>query len=171
MPVAVNCWVIPNAAEGLSGVIVIVESATGVMVIEVEPLMEPRVAVMVADATAPPVANPPAVMLAVLLFDELQVTELVRLLVLPSVYVPVAVNCCVVPSAIDGLTGVTAIETSAAAVTVKVVEPVTPPDAALIVVAPVATVFANPAAEIVATPVLEDVHVAELVRFPVVPSL
>jgi hypothetical protein len=35
-----------------------------------------------------------------------------------SLYVPVAVNCCVVPAGIAGLTGVTVIEASVAAATV-----------------------------------------------------
>jgi hypothetical protein len=41
--------------------------------------------------------------------------------------VPVAVNCWVVPFAIDGPVGVTAIDTNVAAVTVSVVDPVLPP--------------------------------------------
>ena len=41
-----------------------------------------------------------------------------------------AVNCCVVPSAIDGFTGATASETSDADVTVSVVDPVTDPEVA-----------------------------------------
>jgi hypothetical protein len=47
---------------------------------------------------------------------------LVRFWVLPSLYVPVAVNCTVCPTLIDGFTGVMAIETSAG-FTVKVVPP------------------------------------------------
>ncbi len=73
-----------------------------------------------------------------------------------------------------GLAGVTAIETSDAAVTVSVVEPEMPPDTAVIVVEPVATEVARPlepaALLIVATPVLEELQVADAVRFCVVPS-
>jgi len=80
--------------------------------------------------------------------------------------VPVAVNCCVVPLAIEGLAGVTAIDTSVADVTVKIVEPMTPPETALVAAAltpadpaivasillvPAATALANPPAVIVAT--------------------
>ena len=50
------------------------------------------VALILADPTALPVARPPVLMLATAVFDELQVTELVRFCVLPSVNVPVAVN-------------------------------------------------------------------------------
>ena len=38
---------------------------------------------------------------------------MVRSCVLPSLYVPVAFSCCVVPSAKDGFAGVTAIESKA----------------------------------------------------------
>ena len=50
--------------------------------------------------------------------------------------VPVAVNCCVCPVAIDGFAGVTAIDCNVAAVTVNIVEPVTPLNVALIVDVP-----------------------------------
>jgi hypothetical protein len=60
------------------------------------------------------VANPAPLMVATLAFVELQVTELVRFCVLLSLYVPVAVNCCASPAAIEGLAGVTAIDTSVA---------------------------------------------------------
>ena len=70
-----------------------------------------------------------------------------------------------VPKATDGLTGATAIETKPAGFTVSVVEPTMVPEVAVMVVVPVATLVARPAAPIVATPVLDDVQVAELVRF------
>ncbi len=63
----------------------IVVSTAGVTVTVVEPVIEPEVAEIVADATARPVTSPPPVMLAVAVFEEIQVTELVRLFVLPSV--------------------------------------------------------------------------------------
>jgi hypothetical protein len=46
--------------------------------------------------------------------DDAHVTVAVRSAVEPSVNVPVAVNCCFVPLAITGLTGVAAMLTSAA---------------------------------------------------------
>ena len=80
--------------------------------------------------------------------------------VLLSVYVPVALNCSVSPFAIDGLTGVTAIDTSVAAVTVSVSSGlVTPLSAAVICVVPVPTPVANPALVIVATADVPDTHV------------
>ena len=83
-------------------------------------------------------------------------------------------NCCVVPFAIEGLIGVTAIDVSVAAVTVRVVDPDILPDIALIVVEPVATRVASPlepaALLMVATPVLDELQVTVVVRFCVVLS-
>ena len=84
-----------------------------------------------------------------------------------------AVNCCVVPSGMDALAGVTAMETRAAAVTVSagVLLLVTAPSTALIVVGPVPTLVARPAALMVAMEVADEVQVALLVRFCVLPSV
>lgn len=87
---------------------------------------------------------------------------------------PVAVNCCCVPTLIDALAGVTLIETSEALVTVSVVVPETPLMLAVIVELPVAIALASPATPlvlIVATEVCDEVHVTLDVRFCVVPSL
>lgn len=80
-------------------------------------------------------------------------------------------NCCVVPRAMEGLTGLMAMETSAAELTVSVVEPVIEPEVALIVVVPAATLVASPVELMVATLVVEEAQVAELVRFCVEPSV
>lgn len=94
---------------------------------------------------------------------------------LPSVKVPVAVNCCVVPSATEGMAGVTAIETTVAGVTVNTVFADTEPETALMVLEPVDTLVARPwlpdALLTVATRVAEDDQVTEVVRFCVLPSL
>jgi len=66
-------------------------------------------------------------------------TWAVRFWVELSVYTPVAVNCCVVPSAMLGLAGVTWIVTRVAGVTVSRVDPETPPSEAVIVTEPAAT--------------------------------
>ena len=83
-------------------------------------------------------------------------------------------NCWVVPLAIEAETGVTDIDVSVAAVTVKVVEPEMLPNVALIVVDPAATGVARPlepaALLIVAAAVLEEFQVADVVRFCVEPS-
>ncbi len=63
----------------------------------------------------------------------------------------------------DGLTGVTAIETNVA-VTVKVADPLTVPEVAVIVVEPWAFAVTDPPLEMVATALLDELQVAELVR-------
>jgi len=78
-----------------------------------------------------PLAKPVLLTVATEVFEELQVTEFVRFCVLPSLYLPVAVNCCVLPFAIDGFAGVTVIdESTTAPVTFRFVEPVIEPEAA-----------------------------------------
>jgi hypothetical protein len=82
----------------------------------------------------------------------------------------VALNCSVPEIVIEGLAGVTAIETNAA-VTVSAAVPETEPEVAVIVEDPAATPVANPLELTVATLVLEEVHVALEVRSCVLLSL
>src|SRR5581483_623071 len=137
----------------------------------VEPLTDPKVALIVLVPAATPVASPAVVIVATEVVPDAHVTWLVTFCVLLSVYVPVAVNCCVVPLAIDGFAGVTAIDCNAAGVTVSTVEPFTAPKVALIVLVPVATAVASPAVVIVATEVVPDAHVTWLVTFCVLLSV
>jgi hypothetical protein len=66
--------------------------------------------------------------------------------------------------------GATPIVVNAAAVTVKVAEPLIEPEVAVIVVVPCAMLVANPVwSLIVATEVLEEVQLAVVVRSCVVP--
>ena len=75
---------------------------------------------------------------------EAQVTLPVRFAVLASEYVPVALNCWLAPAAIQGLAGVTAMLWRVAAVTVRVVLPLTAPSVALTrATCPMATPFAS----------------------------
>jgi len=74
-----------------------------------------------------------------------------------------AVNCCVKPLAIDGLTGLTAIETSSFAVTVILVVSEIAPLVAVKVVLPSETAVASPLAFILAMPELVEDHVTEAV--------
>jgi hypothetical protein len=62
-------------------------------------------------------------------------------------------------------------ETSAAGVTVRLVDPLSAPELAAIVVVPTSVPVARPALEIVATPCAEELQFTVLVRFWVVPSL
>ena len=93
---------------------------------------------------------------------DTHVACVVKFCVLPSVYVPVAVNCSASPLAIDGLAGVTAIDTSVAAVTVSVAAGalVTPLNAAVICEVPSPTPVASPAEVIVAAVVVPEIQVA-----------
>ena len=76
-----------------------------------------------------------------------------------SLYVPVAVNCCVALLVIEGFAGVTAMDCNVAAVTVKTVEPLTAPRVALMVLAPTPAPVARPPAVIDATVGVADAHV------------
>lgn len=72
---------------------------------------------------------------------------------------------------IDGFAGVTAMETSAGTVIVRVVFPVSVPEFAEIVVLPAANPVATPAAETPATAGEEEFHVTDAVKFWVEPSV
>jgi hypothetical protein len=75
------------------------------------------------------------------------------------------------PAATEAVVGVTEIEVNTAAVTVKVAEPWIVPEVAVIVVLPFATLVANPPLLTVAIDFAEEVQVAVVVRFCVVPLL
>ena len=139
VPIAVNCCFVPNEMEALPGVTAMDTSAAGVTATAVAPLMGPTVAEMLEEPTFALVVRPcvPAVLLTPAAAEsELHVAAAVKSCVLPSVNSPVALSCTFVPRAIDGLAGVTVMETSAGGPTVSVVEPDTDPCVALIDVAP-----------------------------------
>jgi hypothetical protein len=77
----------------------------------------------------------------------------------------------VYPAAPDAVSGVTEIEVNTAAVTVNVAEPLIVPDLAVIVALPCATLVASPPLLTVAIDFAEEVQVAVLVRFCIVPLL
>ncbi len=136
----------------------------------VSPLTEPEVAVMVEEPAPTPVARPETLIVATPTFDEVQETDEVRFSVDLSENVPVAVNCSVSPAGRLVLTGVTAIDWSTAAVTVRPVEPEIVPRVADIVTGPGETAVANPVLQIVAQVVSEEAQVTWLVKFSVDPS-
>jgi hypothetical protein len=115
-----------------------------------------------------PVASPFCVIVA--LVEALQVTLEVMFCVLPSAYVPVAVNCCVPLGATVAVAGMTAMDFSGLA-TVRTVEPLIVPELTEMVVLPPDTVVARPEVFIVATEVLEDCQFPGPKRVLVVPSL
>ena len=90
----------------------------------------------------------------------------VRLCVLPSLKVPVAVNCTLVPLAIDVLGELIVMACNVAAVTVsaKLFE-VIPFWVAMMLLEPIAVPLAKPAVLTFTVTGLEEVHVAVLVRF------
>jgi hypothetical protein len=135
------------------------------------PLTPPEVAVTVVAPGAAVVAVPLLLIVATVVEDELHAAVEVRLCALPSVNVPVAVNGCVLPVNREAVAGVTAIDTTAGAVTVSVADPVKPPDIAEIVVVPWAKLAARPTAFTVAAAGVEEFQVAVLVTFFVVPSV
>ena len=167
-----NCCVVPFAMPGSAGVTAIDTSSAAVTVNVVEPEINPDAAVIVVDpaalALARPSEPPEFEIVAMPSSEDDQVTEAVMSWVDVSVKIPVAVNCCVVPFAMLGSAGVTPIDTSAAAVTVRVVEPEINPEVAVIVVTPTALALARPseppAFEIVAALSFEDDQVTAEVR-------
>jgi hypothetical protein len=80
-----------------------------------EPVIVPDLAMMLVVPGLTLVATPALLTVEIAAADELHATELVRFCVLPSVYVPAAVNCCVLPKGMDADCGFTAMETRAAA--------------------------------------------------------
>jgi len=71
--VAVNCWVVPKANEGSTGVTAMDTKAAGEMSRFVEPLMEPLAAVTVVLPADTLVANPPTLIVAMLELPVLHV--------------------------------------------------------------------------------------------------
>ena len=138
----------------------------------------PDIAVILVVPALTPLASPfePAalLMVATAVLVELQVTVVVRFCVELSEYVPVAVNCWVAVAAMLGFAGVTDRDTSVAGVIVSVAVPETVPEAAVIVVGPVASEVARPydpaALLMVATAVSDELQAAIVVRFCVDPS-
>jgi hypothetical protein len=113
------------------------DTRTGAVTANVaEPVIVPEVAVIVVIPGVTLVAYPAAPIVATAGTVDAQVAVVVRFCVVPLLYVPVAVNCCVYPFATDAVPGVTAIEVNTAAVTVNVAEPLVVPDAAVIVAVP-----------------------------------
>jgi len=102
--------------------------------------MLPDSAVIVVDPAVTAVASPiePAALLIVAtpVLVELQVTAVVKSCVVLSEKVPMAVNCCIAPLAIEELLGTTAMDVSVADVTVWVFDRDIPPNVAVIVVEP-----------------------------------
>lgn len=129
-----------------------------------DPLTDPMLAVMIAVPALLAVASPVLLMAAMVDAEEFQVTELAKSRVLPSLKAPVAANCCELPKVTARFTGLTAMETTAAGVTVS--PTVELRDFSVAVTVPVPTDFAaaRPVLLSATTPDGEEVHVAKGVR-------
>src|SRR4029077_16391883 len=135
------------------------------------PEMEPILAWMVVIPPTIPTASPVLETLATEVLLEVQFAEPETSSLLPSVKVPVATNCWLALRLIDELEGVTVNDCKTAEVTVREVDALSEPREALIVVGPAVTPCAIPELVIVAVPGLEELQLAELVRFWVLPSV
>ena len=77
-PRAVNAWVSPNGIAVVAGLTVIETIEAGVTVSSVDPVIPPRVAVIVAVPVAREVASALELMVATEAFPEVQVADVVR---------------------------------------------------------------------------------------------
>jgi len=166
-----NCWVKPAATEAPAGVTEIEVNTGGATVSVADAVIKPDVAVIVVPPMPEPVANPPAAMVATAVADEVQFTALVRFCMLPSLYVPVAANCWLVPFAMDAVEGVIDRETWIGGITETLAELVIAPEVAVIFELPRRLPITNPVALTDATAGEEDVHVTVAVTSCALPSV
>jgi hypothetical protein len=150
--------------DGAEGVIAMDASTAGVTVRFTVLDTEPDVAEIVIDPVPTEVARPAVVgaplMVATVESEDAQWTEAVTSCVLASLYVPTAVNCCVVPSGMEAESGDTAMETSTAGFTCTFSDPVSPPLAAVSVADPTLSAVISPVALTVAIELSEELQVA-----------
>ena len=124
------------------------------------------VAVTLLEPMVAPVAKPAALMLTAAGFEDAQVAVLVRLCVLPSLNVPVALTWTPVPLAIEELLALMVIDCRVAAVTARAkLFEVIPFWDALILLDPVAAPVARPLAVMLTVVGFELAQAAEFVRF------
>jgi hypothetical protein len=145
-------------------------SVGALTVIPVDPDVVPRVALIVVDPVATAVADPVLSIDTTEVSADAHVTCALMSWELPSLRVPVAVNCCVVSTTSEVSAGSTAMEVKIG-LTVRLFEPLTVPMDALIVVVPALRAVAKPELLIVATLLELELHVAFAVRSLLLPSL
>ena len=112
---------------GLVGVTEMEDRVAEVTARAVFPEIPPAVAVIVEVPVATATARPLPLTVATAVLDELQVTCVLISWLVPSEYMPIAVNCGVSPTGMLGLVGVITMEDKVAAVTVRIVVPVACP--------------------------------------------
>jgi len=173
VPIAENCAVVFCAIVELAGSTVIALRSAAVTVLVALPLIAPDVAVTVKVPMSLAVAAPLTVIEATLLGETLHTTVPVISCVLLSENVPVAVNCCTVPSGMPSVkTGVTLIEVRVALVTVRVALEETPFAVAVMVEVPAVNPIARPGApftSMLTTEGFDELQVTRPVAFSVVP--
>jgi len=174
VPIAESCWLVLAAIVTLPGRIVIDARSAALTLAEAVPLTEPETALIVTVPRLRAVAKPLTVIDTTLVLDELQVTVPVMSCVVASENVPVAVNCCNVPSGSDALAGETAMEFKVALVMVSVALEETAPEVAVMVATPGAIPIASPRAPftlMVAAEALAEAHCTDVVKFCMLPSV
>lgn len=144
VPLAVNFSKVPCSIRGLLGLMVMLTSLALETLRFVTPTTEPTVALITVVPVARLVASPWLLMVAAAGVEEPQSTLAVMSCVVLSLNVPVAVNWRVVPMLMLELAGVTAIDCSVAAVTLRETVPLTAPEVAEMVTLPVPVLVARP---------------------------
>jgi hypothetical protein len=176
--VALYCWLAPGTIVAIGGKTLIATSWS-CTASDVEPAIEPDVAEIIVVPELAEAASPidPDVLpiVATVADEEAHVTDVVMFAVDPSVYSPVAVNCCEPPIGMDGLCGLTSMAAKIAFVTVRLPDPVTVPDLARMTVLPLPMLVAIPLLPevllTVATLGTDELQWAELVMSCVEPSV
>lgn len=128
-------------------------------------------AVIVVEPAATVVASPLALTVATSVEDEFHVTPLLRSALEPSLYVAVATNCWLIPIPKVSPTGVTEIEASVGAVTVRLVVCETPAKLAEMFDVPGFRELAKPLGLMVAIATAEELQATTPVRSALLPSL
>ena len=141
----------------------------------VVPVVPPEFAVIVLVPAAMQFAKPATLgafaMVATLEDEELQCAFSVTSCELPSLNVPVATNCCVLPAEAVGAAGVTAMDVNVPVPIVKVVLPLIPEELAEMVTVPFFFPCAMPDERMDATLGLEDFQDTPLKLLATLPSL
>ena len=160
---AVNCCVLPLAMLATDGVTLMLCKVAETTVIDVLSQTFPTQALTFALPALMPDATPEFEIVATALLSEPHATPMVRSWLVPSLKIPVAVNCCAPPAGMVGMYGEIVIELRFAEVTCKVPCADIPLKVAEMLEVPLATLCAKPDWT-VATLVLDEDHAARLVR-------
>jgi hypothetical protein len=170
--VAINCRLAPTRMVAVAGVTAREDRVAEFTVRKAFPEIEGSMmeaALMVAVPAETAKATPVLSIVATDVSDEFQVTCVAK--VVPSEYVPVAVNLRGTPTGMLGLDGVTAREDRVAVFTVRVALAEILPEVAVMVAVPTETAKASPASSIVATDVSDELQTTRLVKSTLVPLL